>query len=111
MYVETYGCQMNVSDTEIVLSVLASAGYRTAPDPESADVILANTCAVREGAEQKVTRARAHASTSCSADVWTAIVRVSAPTLAWTGVAAAGLLPQVEGEARQATADSHWRAW
>lgn len=45
---------MNVSDTEIVMSVLSGAGYVTAPDAESADIILANTCAVRENAEQKV---------------------------------------------------------
>jgi tRNA-2-methylthio-N6-dimethylallyladenosine synthase len=43
-----------VSDTEIVMSVLSGAGYVTAPDAESADIILANTCAVRENAEQKV---------------------------------------------------------
>lgn len=53
-YVETYGCQMNVSDSEIVASVLVSANYEVTDDVEAADVILVNTCAIRDGAEAKI---------------------------------------------------------
>ena len=54
VYLETYGCQMNVSDSEIVVSVLEDHGYGLTHDPEDADVALINTCAIRENAEQKV---------------------------------------------------------
>jgi tRNA-2-methylthio-N6-dimethylallyladenosine synthase len=54
VYVETYGCQMNVSDSELMLGKLAASGYRQVDEPESADVILVNTCAIREHAEQRV---------------------------------------------------------
>jgi tRNA-2-methylthio-N6-dimethylallyladenosine synthase len=54
VYVETYGCQMNVSDTELILGILRPAGYDAAPSPEAADVILLNTCAIRDHAEQRV---------------------------------------------------------
>lgn len=53
-YIETYGCQMNVSDTELMHGILAENGYAAASTPEGADVILVNTCAVREHAEQRV---------------------------------------------------------
>jgi tRNA A37 methylthiotransferase MiaB len=53
-YVETYGCQMNVSDSEIVASVLRSHDYVMTDAPEDADAILVNTCAIRDGAEAKV---------------------------------------------------------
>jgi tRNA-2-methylthio-N6-dimethylallyladenosine synthase len=53
-YVETYGCQMNVADTDMVLGMLARAGYGRTDDPGSADLILINTCAVREKAEERV---------------------------------------------------------
>ena len=53
-YVETYGCQMNVADTEIVLGLLQGAGYERTHDPAAADVILINTCAVREKAVERV---------------------------------------------------------
>lgn len=56
VYLETYGCQMNVSDSEIVASVLREKGYGLTHDPDHADVILINTCAIRENAEQKVRR-------------------------------------------------------
>ena len=54
VYIETYGCQMNVADTEVVASVLAGAGYRLVEAPQEADIILINTCAVRENAEERV---------------------------------------------------------
>src|SRR5829696_192 len=54
VYVETYGCQMNVSDSELMLGKLASAGYTPVDQPDGADVILVNTCAIRDHAEQRV---------------------------------------------------------
>src|SRR6266542_4643012 len=54
VYIETYGCQMNVSDTELMLGKLESSGYTSVAAPDSADVILINTCAIREHAEQRV---------------------------------------------------------
>lgn len=54
VFIETYGCQMNVSDSEIVRSVLGDAGYASSPSAASADVVLLNTCAIRDGAEAKV---------------------------------------------------------
>jgi tRNA-2-methylthio-N6-dimethylallyladenosine synthase len=53
-YVETYGCQMNISDGELMEGILAASGYAVAATPEEADVILVNTCAIREHAEQRV---------------------------------------------------------
>ncbi len=53
-YVETYGCQMNISDGELMEGVLEASGYVVTPRPEDADVILVNTCAIREHAEQRV---------------------------------------------------------
>ncbi len=53
-YVETYGCQMNVSDGELMEGILAARGYRIVRRPEDADVVLVNTCAIREHAEQRV---------------------------------------------------------
>jgi tRNA-2-methylthio-N6-dimethylallyladenosine synthase len=54
VYLETFGCQMNVLDSELVLSQLRAQGYEQVEERESADVILYNTCSVREHAEQKV---------------------------------------------------------
>lgn len=54
IYVETYGCQMNVSDSELVLGLLGRDGYVRTDDPGAADVMLVNTCAVRDHAEQRV---------------------------------------------------------
>ena len=54
VYVETYGCQMNVSDSELMIGALAAHGYESVPSPEGADVILVNTCAIRDHAEQRV---------------------------------------------------------
>ena len=53
-YVETYGCQMNISDGELMAGILAAQGYAIASSPEQADVVLVNTCAIREHAEQRV---------------------------------------------------------
>jgi tRNA-2-methylthio-N6-dimethylallyladenosine synthase len=54
VYIETYGCQMNVSDTELMLGKLVESGYDEVAQPDGADVILINTCAIREHAEQRV---------------------------------------------------------
>ncbi|HUJ60147.1 MAG TPA: tRNA (N6-isopentenyl adenosine(37)-C2)-methylthiotransferase MiaB [Kofleriaceae bacterium] len=54
VYVETYGCQMNVADSDLIGSVLADAGYAPAGGPDDADVVVVNTCAVREKAEDRV---------------------------------------------------------
>lgn len=54
MFLESYGCAMNFSDSEIVASILADKGYSTTTDFNEADLILLNTCAIRDGAEQRV---------------------------------------------------------
>jgi tRNA-2-methylthio-N6-dimethylallyladenosine synthase len=54
VYIETYGCQMNVADSELLFGVLLRDGYVRAAEPAGADVMLVNTCAVRENAEQRV---------------------------------------------------------
>ena len=54
VYIETYGCQMNVADTELMLGALAREGYRVTESAAEADVLLVNTCAVRDNAEQRV---------------------------------------------------------
>ena len=54
VYIETYGCQMNVNDSEVLLSVLADNGYAQVTEDTDADVIFLNTCAIREQAEQRI---------------------------------------------------------
>ncbi len=54
VYIETYGCQMNVSDSELMYGSLAAHGYDAVDAPDGADVILVNTCAIRDHAEQRV---------------------------------------------------------
>src|SRR5438477_12932113 len=54
LYLETFGCQMNVLDSELVLGQLRAHGYESVDDRDDADVIIYNTCSVREHAEQKV---------------------------------------------------------
>jgi len=54
VYIETYGCQMNVNDSEVILSILQDAGYALTEEIEKADVILANTCSIRDNAEQRI---------------------------------------------------------
>lgn len=54
LYIETYGCQMNVADSEVVASIMAQGGYEITKDQNEADVLLINTCSVRDNAEQRV---------------------------------------------------------
>ena len=54
LYIETYGCQMNVNDSEVVFSILEGAGYGRCTSIDEADVIMANTCSVRDNAEQRI---------------------------------------------------------
>lgn len=54
LYIETYGCQMNVADSEVVASVMQMAGYETTDSIDEADAVLLNTCSVRDNAEQKI---------------------------------------------------------
>ena len=54
VYIETYGCQMNVADSELIVGVLVREGFVRTDDPAAADVMLVNTCAVRDHAEQRV---------------------------------------------------------
>lgn len=54
LLLESYGCQMNFSDSEIVASILAKEGFSTTRDPEEADLVLLNTCAIRDNAEQRI---------------------------------------------------------
>ena len=54
LFIETYGCQMNVADSEVVASILGMNGYVLADTPEDADAILLNTCSIRDNAEQKI---------------------------------------------------------
>lgn len=54
LYIETYGCQMNVADSEVVASVMQMAGYETCETVEEADAVFLNTCSVRDNAEQKI---------------------------------------------------------
>ena len=54
LFIETYGCQMNVADSEVVASVMQMAGYETCDKAEEADAVFLNTCSVRDNAEQKI---------------------------------------------------------
>ena len=54
VYIETYGCQMNVNDSEVILSILQDAGYALTENIDEADLILANTCSIRDNAEQRI---------------------------------------------------------
>ena len=53
-YIETYGCQMNVNDTEVIFSILQKAGYTRTERMEEANLIMANTCSIRDNAEQRI---------------------------------------------------------
>lgn len=54
LFIESYGCQMNLNDSEIVASILAKEGFNTTPHLEEADLVLVNTCSIREKAEQTI---------------------------------------------------------
>lgn len=54
LYIETYGCQMNVADSEVVASIMGMAGYTLCESPEEADAVFLNTCSIRDNAEQKI---------------------------------------------------------
>ncbi len=54
LYIETYGCQMNVADSEVVASIMGMAGYGLAESVEDADAVMLNTCSIRDNAEQKI---------------------------------------------------------
>jgi len=54
IYIETYGCQMNFADTELVQGILKNNGYNISKEIDDADVILLNTCSVRDNAEQRI---------------------------------------------------------
>jgi len=54
LYIESFGCQMNLNDSEIVASILAEEGFNTTPHLEDADLVLVNTCSIREKAEQTI---------------------------------------------------------
>lgn len=54
LYIETYGCQMNVADSEVIASVMKMADYESQPNIEGADAVLLNTCSIRDNAEQKI---------------------------------------------------------
>ena len=54
LFLESYGCQMNFSDSEVVASILAENGFDTTNNSEEADLVLINTCSIRENAEQRV---------------------------------------------------------
>ncbi|UCH83800.1 MAG: radical SAM protein, partial [Candidatus Latescibacterota bacterium] len=64
VYIETYGCQMNEYDSDLIRSILAKAGHSLAPDEHSADVILLNTCAVRENAHTRIYSRLQHLKTA-----------------------------------------------
>lgn len=54
VYIETYGCQMNVADTEVIFAILAKEGYERTENMEEADIIMANTCSIRDNAEVRI---------------------------------------------------------
>lgn len=60
VYIETYGCQMNIADSEVVASILANDGFAITDTADNADVILLNTCSIRDNAEQKIFHRLSH---------------------------------------------------
>ncbi|MEG0646896.1 MAG: tRNA (N6-isopentenyl adenosine(37)-C2)-methylthiotransferase MiaB, partial [Bacteroides sp.] len=54
LFIETYGCQMNVADSEVIASVMQMAGYSVAETLEEADAVFMNTCSIRDNAEQRI---------------------------------------------------------
>jgi tRNA-2-methylthio-N6-dimethylallyladenosine synthase len=54
LYIETYGCAMNLADSEVMASIMQAEGFKTTDDPLKADVVFLNTCAIRDNAEAKI---------------------------------------------------------
>ena len=54
LFIETYGCQMNVADSEVIASIMQMAGYSVCDALEDADAVFMNTCSIRDNAEQKI---------------------------------------------------------
>ena len=54
LFIETYGCQMNVADSEVIASIMQMAGYSPCETLEEADAVFMNTCSIRDNAEQKI---------------------------------------------------------
>jgi len=54
VYIETYGCQMNLADSELVMGILNQNGFDISKDLNSADIVLLNTCSIREHAEERI---------------------------------------------------------
>jgi 2-methylthioadenine synthetase len=54
LFIETYGCQMNVADSEVIASVMKMAGYSACETLDEADAVFMNTCSIRDNAEQKI---------------------------------------------------------
>ena len=54
LFIETYGCQMNVADSEVIASIMQMAGYEVTEQLDEADAVFLNTCSVRDNAEQKI---------------------------------------------------------
>ena len=54
LYIETFGCQMNVADSEVIAAVLGQDGYHTVDTVEEADAVILNTCSIRDAAERRV---------------------------------------------------------
>ena len=60
LFIETYGCQMNVADSEVVASIMEMDGYNLCNKLEDADAVFVNTCSIRDNAEQKIYCCRIH---------------------------------------------------
>ena len=95
VYIKTYGCQMNERDSEAVAAMLRARGYRIVPDENTCDILLLNTCSVRDAAEQKAIGKAAtsprsgnatRTSSSGSSAAWrrTAARRCSTSCRTWT---------------------------
>ncbi|MDE7237079.1 MAG: tRNA (N6-isopentenyl adenosine(37)-C2)-methylthiotransferase MiaB, partial [Paramuribaculum sp.] len=54
LYIETFGCQMNVADSEVIAAMLEQAGYHVVDTPDTADAVILNTCSIRDAAERRV---------------------------------------------------------
>jgi len=68
LFIETYGCQMNVADSEVIASVMKIAGYEPTDAIEDADAVFLNTCSIRDNAEQKIFSRLDYSARSASRD-------------------------------------------